>query len=226
MNDPATLETIHSKFHLLSWLAYLRNLSPSMLLLVLAAGVIFLLYGRVVFKTVVILNAALLAGYVGWHLGQMVEHPRLLAAGSAIVVGLLAWPLLELGVACITGLVGAVIAVSVFSMVMPQYQPYTPIVAGVGFVLFAFLGWFLFQPAVMAFTAFQGASMIVLTAVTLLDRFGPKVWNVQWWAVSHSLAVAALIVALTVLGVAYQGRFTPVGPRGSASTQQTTQSDM
>jgi len=197
---------LYSRLQLPFWLELVRALPGPMVLLILAGGMIFLLYGHTVFKLEVIVNSALGAGYIGWRVGLHVNHPELIAAGCAIIFAILAWPMFAVCVAGFMGLIGSALAVSVVMLLPGQHHQYVPYAAGVGFIAFTIIGWFLFDPAVMAFTAFQGAVMVVLSGMTLLDTFLSRIWSIRGWPGNHGLVVAAIILALTVTGIVYQGK--------------------
>jgi len=189
------------QLHILYWFDLIRSLPVTVNILILGAGLIFLTYGRAVFRMALILNAALIAGYVGWYLGLLVDRPRLVAALLALAFAILAWPMFKIAVACTAGLLGTIFLVAAFSLVTQRVE-YMVIAVAAGFICFAVLGWYLINPAVVGFTALQGSAMLVLGGLALIERTTTIIVVSRW--PDRAPWVLMVILALAVVGALFQ----------------------
>lgn len=200
-------EWIETTFRIPYWIDLFRTFPPALCFLLVGVGLLLLLYGRVIFLLVVILNAAAIGAYAGWQIGLMFDRPHLGMAVVAVFLAAVAWPMLKVAASFLTGVVGAVLLVYLWPLIWNRPE-YLPVAAVVGFVALAIAGWYLFKPAVIAFTALQGSLMIVLAGLALLDQWRIREWDADWWAGQNPLAVAAVVLGLTFVGVLYQGQLT------------------
>lgn len=190
-------------FQISNWVVSLRPLPISGILLMLGAGLIFLLYGRAIFRLALIVNAAIVAGYFGLQLGQRYGYPAPFAAGFGVVSAILAWPLFKLTLAFCAGLIGAALAVLIITAVSDQSNNW-PIAAGVGFILFAILGWYLRDPAIIVFTAIQGGAVVVLCTLTLLEQIPFLSSNIRWLVYRQGTWVWLAVLAVSLMGASFQ----------------------
>ncbi len=191
------------KLEIIYWIDQLRSLPSLALFLCLTAGVLFLLYGRSSFRLIIILNAMAIAWRLGWVLGEQIHRPVLSAIGLAVIFGLLAWPMFKFGVAVFFGLIGTVL-LSHLSNFFGIGQPYQLIISAVGFLGFAILGWFLLMGAVIFFTAFEGASLSILSLTVLLERAHVPLGKLPGFTYERLGLIHLAIVVLAILGLFYQ----------------------
>lgn len=196
--------------HFSSWIEQLRQLPTPALVLMIGAGVIFLLYGRSLFRGILILNAILFGAWLGWQIGQTTQYPYIITIGIAIVLGILAWPLFKVAVAILSGLTGATMVWQVVSL-YERTAYYGPVLVIVGFLVFAVLGWFLLKATITVVTAVQGAGMILFSLVVLAQRAG--LLEGGWMQVDKPGAIHLAVVILAILGILYQ-----IGHTGKKST--------
>jgi len=200
------------RLQLVYWFEQYRTLPAALVILLLAGGVIFLLYGRTVFRFALAINAGLIAAYLGWHLGGELGYPRAMALGFAAVFALLAWPLFQFAIAGVAGTIGAGLATAIAASfaVGPHYQLAA---ATLGFVVLAILGWYVVNPVIVGVTAVQGATIVVLSLLALVDKFGGLIRNVPQLVAEKPAWTWAFILAMAVIGVAYQSGLAK-GPAG------------
>jgi len=191
------------QLHLDWWLAQVRTFPTLTVVLILTAGLVILLFGRMIFRVVIVLNAMLLAGYAGWELGRQINRPWLAAVGLAVVFGLLAWPLFKFGVAGLTGTLGSALVTQIGSL-FPRAAPYWLIISAAGFVLFSVLSWFLLMIAVTVFTSLEGATFMVVAAQVLTERAGMVIPSLPEGFAGGLLPTHFAILILAVLGIVYQ----------------------
>jgi len=195
-----------NKFQLLYWLDSITRLPLVIILLVLGCGILFLVYGKMIFHLAIILNAAVMAGYIGWALGAEMGRPYLFAIGFALLFGILAWPLLHIAVAFFAGMVGMTIFIQVV-LFWPKLIDATPILAAIGFIAFAIIGWFLLIPAVILFTSLEGATMVTLASLAIVNQLAGSNVNIRWLVFGKSGLITLIIFVLTVIGIIYQLKF-------------------
>ncbi len=194
-----------NKFQLLYWLDSISRLPIVLVLLILGCGLLFLVYGKMIFNIAVIINAAMFGGYFGWALGIPNGRPYLFAIGFACLFGLLAWPMLHIAVAFVAGMIGMTLFVQLV-FVWPKLSEASPILAALGFIIFAILGWKLLIPAVILFTSLEGATMTTLAVLALVNQLASGNVNVRWFVFGKSGIIAIIIFALTAIGIMYQMR--------------------
>ncbi len=172
-------------------------------LLLVGLGVVFLLWGFKYFKILVVVNAAAVGGCAGYALGtvsQSQSMPILLAVAGALVIGALAWPLLRWAVALLGAVSGLIIGLVICDIVVnvsgdASLANYHWPMALVCMTALGMLTFISFNPVVMIFTSIQGASMIVLGAVSLLMSYAGLQASLRL-AVEHNWAVFVACLAL------------------------------
>jgi len=123
--------------------------------------------------------------------------------GMGAFCGLLAWPVFKFGVAMMFGLTGVSLVMQLTSG-WNQLASYSPWFAGVSFLVFALLGWFLLKAAVIIFTAGEGSVMIVLSLFILVSRAGLDLRNIPWINLDRPGVINLAILVLAILGILYQ----------------------
>lgn len=182
-------------------------------------GALLMIFGFKAYRWIVLLNCAAMGYWVG-RMIALAHVPEANAAGAhathdqtdvivivmsivgAVLLGVLAMPLMKYASAICGGLVGAVIG-----MVVWVYfeQPVEMAWAGglVGLAVLGMLSFILFKTSVILFTSIEGAAMVVLGASALLMRHKP--WEKQ---VSSSLSqpvfVPLLVIAVAALALFWQ----------------------
>ena len=217
---PTTLPAIPAeKFQLVFWIDQVRSCPTLFLILLVAAGLIFLLYGQSAFRVIVMVHAVVLAGALGWQLGSAAGRPWLFALGFAVIFGILAWPLFKFGIAVLCGLVGAAL-VSQITLLFPRGPEYLPVTGILGFLLFAVAGFFLIPIAVMIFTSLEGAGLILLPLLVIAERLGMSFQKTAWLTFDRPGVLHAAILILAGLGMVYQIGFAKT-PHKAASPEKT-----
>jgi hypothetical protein len=192
-----------NKFQLVFWIDQLRQFPTLFLILLVAAGLIFLLYGQSAFRVIVIVHAVILAGALGWYLGSATGKPWLFAIGFAAIFGILAWPLFKLAIAVLCGLAGVAL-VSQVTLLFARGPEFLPITSVLGFILFAVAGFFLIPVAVTVFTALEGAGLILLPLLVIAEKLGMSFQKTAWLTYDRPGVLHAAILVLALLGMLYQ----------------------
>ena len=148
-------------------LEWCKAAGPGIAVILILAGIVFLLFGYSIFKALVTLNAALLGGYVGMLLGEKsgVEVPS--AIVGALLAATAAWPTMKYSVAIMGGLFGMVLGVTMWRL--GNLDPNFGWSGGVtGMVFFGLLSFLLFRECIMTYTSLQGSVMLVFGLLGLI----------------------------------------------------------
>jgi MFS family permease len=182
----------------------LRDSSTAMVLLVLGAGILFLFYGRILFRFIIMINTALLAGALGWQIGtEAGKSPLLFALGFGAVFGLLSWPLFKIVAALLCGLAGTTLIAQI-APILPRGDEFFALYSLAGFVVFSVVGGLLIPFAVTLITALEGSIMTLLSLLTLAQRFGLIHQNAPWIKLTKTGPVHIAVAVLAILGIFYQ----------------------
>jgi hypothetical protein len=159
---------------------YLSDLDPLRAVVLLAVGLVYMLYGWKIFKILVIANAAM----VGVALGAMIGRgspttpnlPTFAAVAGGLVLAVAAWPLMKYAVSLMGALIGSLagyglwryVAEAAGQVTLSQYAWAGGIL---GLVTLGMLAFVIFQISVMIFTSIQGTVMTVSGILSLLLHY-------------------------------------------------------
>lgn len=185
-----------------------RNMNSATAIILLMAGIVFLLWGFYAFKTLVLVNAAAVGGWLGFLIGQR-SGAGLPAAGvGAFVAAAIAWPMMKYAVAIMGGLIGTMIGMTVWRTA--GLDPvYAAAGGGMGLIFFGMISFILFRTSVMMFTSVQGAAMLIfglLCMVYKLRLFDNKALSAKLLSMPTAMPVAIALAA--IIGVLYQNNDT------------------
>lgn len=181
-----------------------RNTNAAVAVLLMLAGIIFLMWGFYAFKTLVLLNAACLGGWLGYLLGHKQGGAVPAAAVGAFVAAAVTWPMMKYAVAVMGGLIGTVIGMTVWRTAGLDAS-FAASGGGMGLIFFGMISFILFRTSVMMFTSIQGAAMLIfglLCIVYKLRLFDAKALDAKLMLSPGALPVAIALAAL--VGVLYQ----------------------
>jgi hypothetical protein len=184
-------------------LAWCQSLNAASAALLLVGGVVYLMFGYYLFKGLITLNAALAGAYAGAFFGQAGEAALPGACIGAFIAAAVCWPLMRWAVAITGALIGFIIGVGVWRGIGldPTFSPAGGII---GLVFCGMLSFILFRGSVMLFTSVQGAAMLALGLLGLMQKY-PSVAP----AIAKSLEKSPMLLPMAVfvpavLGLIYQ----------------------
>jgi hypothetical protein len=185
-------------------LAECRDMHAGVAVVLLFAGIIFLLWGYFAFKALVTLNAAVLGALAGAMIGNRTGAPVPAALIGMFIAAVVTWPLMKYAVAVMGGLIGMAIGMSLWRSfgLDPNFAASG---GGMGLIFFGMLSFILFRTSVMMFTSLQGSLMLIAGILGLIY----KMQSVDGTFIDTKLTVSPFIMPMTVgfatvCGIIYQ----------------------
>jgi hypothetical protein len=151
-------------------LQWCQEMSPGAATILIIGGLIYLLFGFYIFKMLVVLNAALVGGFIGMKIGEQGGSGVAGGCVGAFVCGAVTWPLMKYAVAFMGGIFGALLGASMWRSI--GLEP-SMCWAGAltGLVLFGLLSFILFKASVMMYTSLQGSVMLIFGILGLIYKY-------------------------------------------------------
>jgi hypothetical protein len=176
-------------------------------------GGLLMSFGFKAYRWIVLLNFVGLGWWLGSQLYVIFLNNETAERGSddlaivasvagAVLMGVIAWPLLKWSVAACGGLVGFAIGMVVWAYCG---QPVNMAWAGglVGLVVLGMLSFVLFKTTVILFTSIEGAALFVLGTCALLMRYAP--WEKQVASsVSKPILIPMVITTIAAISLFWQ----------------------
>ena len=196
-------------------LQWAQRMGPGMATLLILLGVVYLLFGFYLFKSLVVANAAIAGALLGAALGHRSGSEVPCAVLGAFVAAAVAVPLMKWAVAVHGGLLGALLGGAIWRMsgLDPQFAWSGALTGLVAFGMFCFV---LFRGSIITYMSLQGSLMLVFGLLGLLYKYhdlGPKITD-SLQARHFILPMAVFIPA--VIGLMYQHANTKAAPGGAA----------
>lgn len=201
---------------------YISHLATTGILqsaILLACGLVYLLYGWKVFKILVIVNAAIIGGFVGAMLGAAhaqsgggpaIQWAWVGGVGGAALLAVAAWPLMKYAVSLMGGLAGSLLGYGCWRYIAElagsgaDVHRHAWAGALIGLVTLGLLAFIIFRLTVMIFTSFQGSLLTVSGILGVLMQFdSPKTYLVKALD-GNILALPLLLIVPALIGLAFQ----------------------
>ena len=159
----------------------LTGMHLAVAIIMFTCGLVYLLHGWKVFKMLVVVNSALLGGFVGSHVGGILGGGNtsvFAGVAGSLLCAVLALPLMSLAISLMGGLAGAFLGCGVWIYVAeaagkPAMAQHAWAGGLIGLVTLGLLAFVLLQAIVMVFTSLQGALMTVSGVMAVLLRIPP-----------------------------------------------------
>ena len=184
-------------------IGWCQHMGPGLAALLIALGIVYLLFGYGMFRPLMMLNAAAIGAAIGFGLGQRTEIGFALMVLCGFVAAAITWPLMKWAVAVMGGIFGALLGASIW-----QTFGLDPVFAWsgalTGLVLFGLLSFIIFRGSVTMFMSLQGAAMLIFGLLGMLckyEQIAPKV--------THTMTLKPFILPMAVIipaviGMLYQ----------------------
>jgi hypothetical protein len=151
-------------------LEWCRVAGPGLAVILILAGIVFLLFGYSIFKVLVTLNAAVLGGYTGALLGEKSGVAVPAGIVGAMLAGTAAWPTMKYAVAIMGAMFGAVLGVTFWRLA--NLDPNFGWSGGMtGLVFFGLLSFLLFRECIICYTSLQGSVMLIFGILGLVLKY-------------------------------------------------------
>jgi hypothetical protein len=184
-------------------IGWCQHMGPGLAALLVALGIVYLLFGFKMFRVLMMLNAAALGAAIGISLGQKTEIGFALMVLCGFVAAAVTWPLMKWAVAILGGLAGALLGASVWQTFgLDPHFAWSGALTGL--VLFGLLSFIIFRGSVTMYMSLQGAAMLILGVLGLVckyEQIAPKVTSTMTLK-PFLLPMAVIIPA--IIGMLYQ----------------------
>jgi hypothetical protein len=184
-------------------IVWCKDMRPGTSMLLITAGVIYLLFGFRVIKTLVMLNAVIIGGVIGAIIGGHGETALACAIIGAFASAAIAWPAMKYAVALMGGLIGAMLGGAIWHAAgLPPELAWAG--ALVGLIGFGLLSFILFRGSVMMYTSLQGALMLVLGVLGLMYKYDEVAPQLTTHLHMEPFLLPAAVVIPAMIGLIFQ----------------------
>jgi hypothetical protein len=184
-------------------LGYCREVDSILAAVMLFFGIIYCAFGYTLFRLAVTLNVAGLGIWAGFFVGKQFDArlPGMVIGG--VLFAALAWPAMRLAVAVCGGLVGFVIGVAVWRS-LGMADNYAAAGGLIGAIFLFMLSFSLFKLSILAFTAIQGAVMILAGVLGLLLKYPQADEKLTTWTTQQPAVLPITLLALSLVALIFQ----------------------
>ena len=195
------LDYIWQQTSLLTWLQAVIGI---------AFGVIILMYGWKIYKTLTVIGFGLLGLFLGQWVGTLLQKPLPGAIIGCALLVILAIPLMRWAVAILGAVAGAILAAGIWhSCNLPQEFVWAG--ALTGFVAGGMISFVVFKLSVMLFTSLAGTSLIVIGVLSLIYQYEnmpgrPATMHLNHLYYDNPWFLPLLLTGGTILGILIQLR--------------------
>ena len=185
---------------LLWWCEQMGPLSATALVI---AGIIYLLFGYYMYRTLFMLNIGLLGAIAGAMIGAKAGSATAGAIVAGLTLGAIAWPLMRWVVAILGGTYGAIIGASAWrSSSLDPDLAWSGALSGLFF--FGLLSFIVFRGCVILFTCLQGSVMFILGALALLYKYQNLAPELTRQLTAQPMVLPLAIFIPAIIGLMFQ----------------------
>lgn len=191
-------------------LTWCRDMNPGAATLLVAAGVVYLLFGLYLFRWLLTLNAALVGAYLGSLVGRSGDTAVVGAFMGGFAAAAATWPLMKWAVAVMGGLFGALLGISLWRAagLDPAYAWSGGLT---GLIFFGMLNFVVFRVSVMTYTSLQGSVMLIFGLLSLLFKSPDAAGRLIDALTIKPFILPAAVFIPAICGMFYQGYAAPAG---------------
>ncbi|MBI1369595.1 MAG: hypothetical protein GC162_13190 [Planctomycetes bacterium] len=192
--------------------AALKQLPMVLAAIFICAGLVCMLQGFRLYKSVVIAIALITGLTVGYRLGETVKAEVILAGCLGVLLAVVAWPLMKYAVAVAGGIAGAFVGASAWVGIGTQLNNHgfhidigTPWVGALaGLLILGMLSFILFELSVVLFTSFSGSVLAVLGIIALMLQVDAWQSGIASGLVDKPMAIPLLVLVPAMVGLVLQ----------------------
>jgi hypothetical protein len=179
--------------------------------LAISFGVIILMYGWRIYKTLTVIGFGIVGLYIGMWLGGKLDREILGSIICCIVFMALALPLMRWSICVMGAAAGGIITAGAWHA-FNQPQEFVWAGAIIGIVAGGMLSFIVFKMAVMLFTSFSGAVLLLTGTFALVYRYetfvvAPPTTRLNDLYYNQHWFLPVLMASLTLFGIILQFRF-------------------
>jgi hypothetical protein len=196
---------------------YLTEIDPLKAVLLLALGLVYMLYGWKAFKILVIANAGMIGIVLGAMVGRHMQGtetttsnlPTFTAIAGGLLLAVAAWPLMKYAVSLMGALVGSLVGYGLWRYLAEvsgqiTLGQYAWAGALLGLVTLGMLAFVIFQITVMILTSIQGTMMTVSGILALLLRYPSIGQDLRNSLLTEMHLLPLLIIVPAAIGFIFQ----------------------
>ena len=172
----------------------------------LAAGIVFAIYGWRISKVLAVINFAIIGGFLGHYLAGQVNIPELASTvGLAIALGGLCIWQSRHGVSLLAGGAGAILGAALaYSLSAADAWVWTGVL--VGFVTFALLAFIIYKVAAILYSSVEGSALVVVGALSLASTQDSIAGPLSEAIRSHVYILPIMLAVPTIASIVIQQR--------------------
>lgn len=190
---PAQIDMLH----------WCQSLTPLTGVLLMAGGILYLVFGWSIYRVLISANAAVIGGFLGAMVGEPLGSMTAGIVLGAFILGIVAWPVMKYSVAVTGGLFGAAVGAALWRTIGLQ-PAYSIAGAAIGLIFLAMLSFIIFRTSVILFTSFQGSIMFVAGLLALTYKYPEVAPRLTRLMVDQPYVLPMGIFIATVVGHVYQ----------------------
>lgn len=184
-------------------LSMCSQIGPGLATLMVLLGIVYLMFGFNMFKSLIIINAAAFGAMAGYAIGEHTGGSLPLAVTCGFIMAVVTFPMMKSAIAMTGILYGAIIGMSTWQTVgLDPHFAWAG--AGMGLIFFGLLTFILFRTCVMTFMSLQGAAMVIFGLIALSFKYEGLPVEMRHILHSKPFLLPMVVFIPTVLGVVYQ----------------------
>lgn len=197
-------ETWPSLSNLLEWCEHMR---PGTAAILIAAGIVHLLYGQGVFRILLAINLAILGAYFGGVVGSAADAEMPGALIGAFILGASSWPLFRCSASLLAGVIGFSIGASLWrTFVADIFWASGGLIGGVFLSMLVFIT---FRTTTIILTGLLGSIMLILGMLGLLYQYEGIHTQIDGTLTANHFILPLAVFIPALLGVIFQHSHKP-----------------
>lgn len=200
-------------------LTWCRDMNPGAATLLVAAGVVYLLFGLYLFKYLVTLNAALLGAYIGGLIGRSGDAAVAGAFLGGFAAAAATWPLMKWAVTIMGGIFGALLGISLWRAagLDPGYAWSGGLT---GLIFLGMLSFIVFRLSIMTYTSLQGSVMLIFGILSLIYQSPDVSSRLTDIVLVKPFILPAAIMVPMICGMFYQAQYGGLAEAGAGGEKK------
>jgi hypothetical protein len=184
-------------------LHWCQNLGPLPAVLLMAAGLIYLIFGWSAYRVLISINAAVIGGLIGALVGDSMGSQVAGMVLGAFIAAVVTWPAMKYAIALTGGAFGALVGASLWRTAA-LHPAYVWAGAAIGLIFFTMLSFVIFRTSVILFTSLQGSIMFVAGLLSLSYKYPDIAPQLTHGMIAKPFLLPMVIFIATVIGHVYQ----------------------